>query len=95
MKFLIQYYLMTHIMFLPQISSPLRNIVNVLEFTQSSMTSILSLVVPKKKIMENSILGPDPPVMEKCFLFFFLKLDHFLRTYCKKCIFTIENPKKI
>ena len=42
-----------------------------------------------KKIMENSIKGPDPPVME----FFFLKLDHFLRTICKKCILTIENPK--
>ena len=26
---------------------------------------------------------------------FFLKLDHFLRTFCKKCIFTIENPKKL
>ena len=31
--------------------------------------------------------------MEIFFLFFFLKLDHFLRTFCKKCIFTIENPK--
>ena len=31
----------------------------------------------KKSIMENSIL----------------KLDYFLRTFCKKCIFTIENPK--
>ena len=38
---------------------------------------------------------PPPPVMEKKFLFFFLKLDHFLRTFCKKCIFTIENPKKL
>ena len=25
---------------------------------------------------------------------FFLKLYHFLSTFCKKCIFTIENPKK-
>merc|ERR1711867_403818 len=32
--------------------------------------------------------------MENFFLFFFLKLDHFLRNFCKKCIFTIENPKK-
>ena len=30
----------------------------------------------------------------KKFFYFFLKLDHFLRTFCKKCIFTIENPKK-
>ena len=29
--------------------------------------------------------------MEKKFIFF-LKLDHFLRTFWKKCIFTIENP---
>ena len=27
------------------------------------------------------------------FFIYFLKLDHFLRTFCKKCIFTIENPK--
>merc|ERR1712173_391396 len=33
------------------------------------------------------------PVMD-IFFIFFLKLDHFLRTFCKKCIFTIENPKK-
>ena len=26
---------------------------------------------------------------------FFLKLDHFLSTFCKKCNFTIENPKKL
>ena len=32
------------------------------------------------------------PVME-IFKNFFLKLDHFLRTFCKKCIFSIENPK--
>ena len=32
-----------------------------------------------KIIMENS-----PPIM---------KLDHFLSTFCKKCIFTIENSK--
>ena len=32
--------------------------------------------------------------MEKKFLFFFLILDQILRTFCKKCIFTIENPKK-
>ena len=45
--------------------------------------------------MENSIKGPDPsPRLWKKNLFFFLKLDHFLRTFCKKCIFTIENPKK-
>ena len=44
--------------------------------------------------MENSIQGPDPsPGYGKIFIFF-LKLDHFLRTFCKKCIFTIENQKK-
>ena len=26
--------------------------------------------------------------------YFFLKLDHFLRTFWKKCIFTLENQKK-
>ena len=36
-----------------------------------------------------------PPRLWKKKLFFFLKLDHFLRTFCKKCIFTIENPKKL
>ena len=35
-----------------------------------------------------------PPWLWKNFFIFFLKLDHFLRTFCKKCIFTIENPKK-
>ena len=39
------------------------------------------------------VLTP-PLVMEKKFIFF-LKLDHFLRTFCKKCIFAIENPKKL
>ena len=34
------------------------------------------------------------PVME-IFFIFFLKLDHFLRTFCKKYIFTIENPNKL
>ena len=47
-----------------------------------------------QKNMENSIKGPDPPpLLWKNFSIFFLKLDHFLRTFCKKCIFTIENPK--
>ena len=48
----------------------------------------------KKKLWKipYRVLTP-PPVMEK--KYFFLKLDHFLRTFCKKCIFTIENPKKI
>ena len=27
--------------------------------------------------------------------YFFLKLDHFLSTFCKKCIFTIKNPKNL
>ena len=27
--------------------------------------------------------------------YFFLKLDHFLSTFCKKCNFTIENSKKL
>ena len=44
-------------------------------------------------------IGSWPPPLTPCygkfFLFFFLKLDHFLRTFCKKCIFTIENPKKL
>ena len=31
-----------------------------------------------------------PPVME----FFFSVTRPFLRTFCKKCIFTIKNPKK-
>ena len=35
-----------------------------------------------------------PPGYGKNIFIFFLKLDHFLRTFCKKCIFTIENPKK-
>ena len=48
----------------------------------------------QKKIMENSIKGPDPPPVMKKKLFFFLKLDHFLRTFCIKCIFTIVNSKK-
>ena len=43
--------------------------------------------------MENSIKGPDPPYFRKK-NHFFLKLDHFLSTFCKKCIFTIENSKK-
>ena len=43
--------------------------------------------------MENSVQGPDPPPgygKKKI-----LKLNHFFRTLCKKCIFTIENPKKL
>ena len=39
------------------------------------------------------VLNP-PPWLWK-FFYFFQKLDHFLRTFCKKCIFTIENPKKL
>merc|ERR1712131_297176 len=35
-----------------------------------------------------------PPWLWKISFYFFLKLDHFWRTFCKKCIFTIENPKK-
>ena len=46
------------------------------------------LVIP---FLVNPSLAPSSG---KFFLFFFLKLDHFLRTFCKKCIFTIENPKK-
>ena len=38
---------------------------------------------------------PSPPGYGKKKIIFFLKLDHFLRTFCKKCIFTIENPKKL
>ena len=38
------------------------------------------------------VLTP-PPGYGKFFFIFFLKLDHFLRTFCKKGIFTIENPK--
>ena len=53
----------------------------------------------KKKINYGKIpyrvLTPPPPRYGKKFLNFFLKLDHFLRTFCKKCIFTIENPKKL
>ena len=48
----------------------------------------------KKKIKNNygkfhigSYPPPSPPCYGKFFLFFFLKLDHFLRTFCKKCIF--------
>ena len=37
---------------------------------------------------------PLPPGYGKKNIFF-LKQDHFLRTFCKKCIFTIENPKKL
>ena len=36
---------------------------------------------------------PSPPFMEK-FFSFFSETRPFLRTFCKKCIFTIENPKK-
>ena len=47
--------------------------------------------------MENSIKGSGPPshtpYLWKRIKYFFLKLDHFLSTSCKKCIFTIENPK--
>ena len=39
------------------------------------------------------VLTP-PPWLWKKKLSFFLKLDHFLRTFCKKCIFTIEIQKK-
>ena len=38
---------------------------------------------------------PPPPLLWKKKIYFFLKLDHFLRTFCKKCIFTFENPKRI
>ena len=37
-----------------------------------------------KKIMDNSIKGPDPPsppIMEKKYSIFFLKLDHSLRNF--------------
>ena len=38
--------------------------------------------------------GLDPlPEVEKI-KYFFLKLEPFLSTFYKKCIFTIENPKK-
>ena len=57
------------------------------------------LLNPKKKNkfgkIQKGARPPPPPVMEKIFLFFFLKLGHFLRTFCKKCIFTIENSKKL
>ena len=45
--------------------------------------------------LENSIKGPNHPPGYWKKKYFFLKLDHFLRTFCKKCIFTIENPKKL
>ena len=32
-------------------------------------------------------------LLRKKINYFFLKLDCFLSTYCKKCIFTIENSK--
>ena len=49
----------------------------------------------KKKLWKipYRVLTPPPGYGKKIFIFF-LKLDHFLRTFCKKCIFTIENPKK-
>merc|ERR1712131_284783 len=52
----------------------------------------------KKKNYGKFQKGPRPPpprLWKKIFYFFFLKLDHFLRTFCKKCIFTTENPKKL
>ena len=47
-----------------------------------------------KKKVENSTFWSYPQKWKKeCN--FFLKLDHFLGTFCKKCIFTFENPKTI
>ena len=46
--------------------------------------------------MENSILDLDPPPPPRLWKKkFFLKLDHFLRTFCKKCIFNIKIPKNL
>ena len=48
--------------------------------------------------MENSIKGPDPPpplLLWKKNIFFFLKLDHFLRTFCKKCISPLKIQKNL
>ena len=33
--------------------------------------------------------------MEKIKKFFFLKIDYFLSTFCKKYIFTIENSNQL
>ena len=49
----------------------------------------------KKKLWKIPYRVLTPPPVKEIFFIFFLKLDHFLRTFCKKCIFTIENPKKL
>ena len=45
--------------------------------------------------MENSIMGPDSPSldMEKNKVIF-SETRPFFEHFCKKCIFTIENPQK-
>ena len=40
-------------------------------------------------------MGYDPPLKMEKNKVFFLKLDHFLSTFCEKGIFTIENPKNL
>ena len=54
-------------------------------------------VKPKGRVKKIPPFGLDPPPLEveKNKVIFFQKLDHFLSTFCKKCIFTIENPKKL
>ena len=66
-------------------------------YTQWSPTKVIKIPFKgrlKKKFMENSIKGPDPPPVMEEKNYFFLKLEHFLRTFWKKCIFTLENQKK-
>ena len=48
------------------------------------------------KIMENSVKGPEPPppIMEKNKVIFSETRPFFI-TFGKKCIFTIENSKKL
>ena len=47
-------------------------------------------------VVEFSIFFFEAPGYGKFFLiFFFLKLDHFLRTFCKKCIVPLKIQKNL
>ena len=75
------------------------SILKIITYKKQSFTlNILLLGKDSKKNqlwkIPYRVLTP-PPGYGNFFYFFFLKLDHFLRTFCKKCIFTFENPKKI
>ena len=49
-----------------------------------------------QKVLKNGLLSEKITLGKQKTMIFYdiVKLDHFLRTFCKKCIFTIENPKK-